>query len=469
MNRVVGFIVAAMFAGSACGDNLGSSGMTHEQLLAKLRALQGVTAEEVPSKVDGFSAYVLHFTQPVDHNDPSGPTFQQEVSLLHRSELAPAPMVVWTSGYKDNYADKAVELTDILDANQVSIEHRFFGASRPAPADWTKLTIDQAAADEHEIIQALRTVYGGVFLSAGASKGGMTAVFHRRFYPGDVEGTVAYVAPLTFGAPDPRYPAFFDTVGPEDCRNAVRAIARDMLANRRDQMEARAALQTQYAYSRIPLGPAVEAAITGFEWSFWQYFGVDHCKSVPDVSASDDDVFAFLDRVSQIHESSDAGISDMEAYYYQSYAQLGYPDYTVSYLTPYLQYDEDDYLGELPTAEPAYDPNPMSDVLDYIDNAGDRLLFVYGEWDPWIKGKVVLGNAADSKSYTVPEGTHAASIRALPSDKCNAAAAMIENWTGVKPRLSWWRRAGSAPAKTALPLHMPPVLRHTPVARAVKR
>lgn len=469
MNRVVGFIVAAMFAGSACGDNLGPSGMTHEQLLAKLRALPGVKADEVPSKVDGFLAYVLHFTQPVDHADPTQGVFQQEVSLFHRSELAPVPMVVWTSGYADNYADKTVELTDILDANQVSIEHRFFGASRPEPADWTKLTIDQAAADEHKVIQALRTIYGGAFLSAGASKGGMAAVFHRRFYPGDVEGTVAYVAPLTFGAPDPRYPPFFDKVGPEACRNAVRAIALDMLANRRDQMEARASRQTQHAYSRIPLGPAVESAITGLEWSFWQYFGVDHCKSVPDVSANDDDVFSFLDWISPIHESSDAGISDVEAYYYQSYAQLGYPDYTVSYLTPYLQYDDDDYLGELPVAEPSYDPNPMLDILDYIDKSGDRLLFVYGEWDPWIKGKVVLGQAVDSKSYTVPEGTHAASIRALKTSDCNTAAGMIENWTGVKPRLSWWRRAGSAPAKSALPPHMPPVLRHVPVAHGLKR
>jgi hypothetical protein len=465
MNRVVGFLAAAMFAGSACGDNLGPSGMTHQQLLAKLRALPGITADEVPSKVDGFSAYVLHFTQLVDHNDPSGPTFQQEVSLLHRSELAPVPMIIWTSGYSDHYADKAIELTEILDANQVSVEHRFFGTSRPTPADWTKLTIEQAAADEHEIIAALRTIYGGAFLSAGASKGGMTAVFHRRYYPNDVDGTVAYVAPLTFGAPDPRYSPFFETVGPEDCRNAVRALALDMLANRRDPIEERAALQTQHVYSRIALGPAVEAAIAGFEWSFWQYFGVDHCRSVPDVSTSDDNVFAFLDRISPIHDNSDAGIADLEAYYYQSYAQLGYPDYTVPYLTPYLQYTEEDYQGELPTAEPDYDPNAMFDILDFIDKSGDRLLFVYGEWDPWVKGKVVLGQAVDSQVFTVAEGTHAASIRALPSGKSDAAAAMLESWTGVKPRLSWWRRAGSTPAKPTLPPRMPPVLRYAPAER----
>ena len=37
----------------------------------------------------------------------------------------------------------------------------------------------------------------------------MTAIYHRRFYPDDVDGTVPYVAPISFGAPDLRYPTTF--------------------------------------------------------------------------------------------------------------------------------------------------------------------------------------------------------------------------------------------------------------------
>ena len=69
------------------------------------------------------------------------------------------------------------------------------------------------AADEHAIVTALKTIYTGPYLSTGASKGGMTAVFYRRFYPDDVVGTVPYVAPLSFAAPDERYAAFLDSVG----------------------------------------------------------------------------------------------------------------------------------------------------------------------------------------------------------------------------------------------------------------
>jgi hypothetical protein len=466
MNRAVGFIVAAALA-AACGDNFGPSGMTGQQLLGKLRALPGVTADQVHTDLPGVSYYVLHFTQLIDHDDPSQGTFQQEVSLLHRDELAPTPMIIQTSGYWDYYRDKTVELTDILGANQVSIEHRFFGGSRPASADWSKLTIKQAATDEHEIIAALRTIYDGAFLTTGASKGGMTAIFHRRYFPDDVEGTVAYVAPLTFGAPDPRYPQFFDTVGPAACRNAVRAIAIEMLANRRAQLEERAGAQLEFAYSRISLGPAVESAITGLEWSFWQYFGVDHCGDVPEVTASDNDVFAFLDSISPVHECADSELANMEAYYYQSYTELGYPDYRVPYLEPYRKYTDAEYRGELPVTEPAteptYDPTAMFGILDFVDRSGDRLLFVYGEWDPWIKGRVVLGQAADSQSYIVPEGTHAAEIRQLKSGECDTAAAMLERWTGVTPQLGWWRRAGAATTHLQPPVQLPqmsPVLLH---------
>jgi hypothetical protein len=236
MNR---FVLALGCLGLfACGDD-GTPEPT--DLLGRLNALPGVTAVEVPTDLALYSYYVLRFEQPVDHVDPDGPKFQQRVSLLHRSDEA--PMVALTSGYWDYYGDYEYELTRILNASQISIEHRFFGESRPEPAAWEHLTIEQMAADQHRIISSLRTIYPGAFLTTGGSKGGMTAVYHRRFYPDDVDGTVPYVAPLSFGAPDERYSAFVDTIGPAACRQQLRALAVEMLANRRAAFEARAADQ----------------------------------------------------------------------------------------------------------------------------------------------------------------------------------------------------------------------------------
>ena len=427
-------VLACAIVLAACGDNAvppEPPGPT--DLLGKLRAIPGVTVKVTPTDTAGYDYYVLHFTQPVDHAVPDGPTFQQEVSLLHRD--AAAPMVVLTSGYFDYYLDRAYELTNILHANQISIEHRFFASSRPDPADWSKLTIEQMARDEHAIIAALRTIYPGAFVTTGGSKGGMTATYHRRFFPDDVDATVPYVAPMSTGAPDSRYTAFFDTVGPADCRAAVRAAAVEMLQHRRAAMESLAAAQPNHVYTRIALGPAVEGSIASLEWAFWQYFGVRTCNSVPTPAASDSDLFDFLDTIAPIGDNDDDQVALFEAYYFQAYAQLGYPADNATYLEPFLIYSDHDYDGGLPAATvPSYDGGAaMADIANYIQTQGERLLFIYGEWDPWSGGQYELGQATDSLKLIQPQGTHGSRINRLETADRDAAYAKLAAWTGVTP------------------------------------
>jgi hypothetical protein len=446
MNRALGLMCAAAVAGSAgvagggCGDDFEAPALTPEQVFVLLRRLPGVTVQEMPTDLPGYRHYVLQFTQPVDHDNPALGTFEQAVSLLHRDERAKVPLIIQTSGYADFNRGKPVELTRLLAANQVSIEHRYFGDSRPQPADWTKLTIKQMAADEHAVIEAMRSIYAGSFLTTGGSKGGMTAVFHRRFYPDDVDGTVAYVAPISFGAPDVRYAPFLDTIGPAACREAVRNAAVRMLSDDRDAMCSNAELQTGHDYTRVALRPAVEAAIVGLEWTFWQYSGVKRCPDVPGSEATVEELFAFLDDVSPPSDYDDKKVAEFEAYYYQSYAELGYPDAGTNYLTPFLWFGEEDYAGELPVPEePEYDDGvAMRDISEWVEDHGSRLLFIYGQWDPWTKGKFPLGNAAlrDSHMLIVPEGTHMARIQYLELADRELALSRIEEWTGATPMIS---------------------------------
>ncbi|HEU0037476.1 MAG TPA: S28 family serine protease [Kofleriaceae bacterium] len=428
---VLALAVVSVSAFAACGSD--DAPDPPKDLLGKLQAIPGVTVTKTPTDSAGFEYYVLHFTQPVDHADPDGQTFQQEVSLLHRD--IEAPMVVTTTGYFDYINDRPIELTGLLTSNQVSIEHRYFGDSRPDPADWTKLTIDQMAADEHAIIAALRDIYPGAFVTTGASKGGMTATYHRRFYPDDVDATVPYVAPMSFGAPDTRYTAFVDAIGTTACRDALRAAATEMLKNRRAAMEQRASAQTGHTYSRIPIGPAVEGSIASLEWAFWQYYGINFCDQVPAATATDDALFDFLDTIAPIGDNDDAQVAAFEAYYYQAYAQLGYPDGNATYLDAFLMYTDADYEAALPTPDPpAYDGGvAMHDVEGYIQNEGTRLLFIYGEWDPWTGGQYELGNATDSLKLIQAQGSHGSRINRLaPADR-DAAYGKLAAWTGVTP------------------------------------
>lgn len=411
---------------TACG---GDSSLSADEVAKRLAALPGVTVQEKPTRNVGYTYFVVHFTQPIDHDNPSAGTFQQEVSLLHRDTRGDVPMIVYTTGYSDYMLDGRAELTALFAANQVSIEHRYFGESRPAAPDWQKLTIKQAADDEHDIIAALRKVYDGAFITTGASKGGMTAIFHRRFYPDDVEGTVPYVAPISFGAPDARYDAFVDTLGPTDCHAAVQAAAVEMLKNRRAALVQRASVISGASYTRVTVDAAVEEAVLALEWQFWQYVGVGGCATVPTAAADDDTLFTFLQKASPVNSDSDYAFFD--AYVYQAYAQLGYPANHTDYLTDYVTFHDADYAGELPTALPAYDAAAMQDIDSFVKTDGDRLLFVYGGWDPWTGGKFDLGAAKDSALYIQDQGTHGAKLARLATTDRDAAAARIAAWTGA--------------------------------------
>ena len=433
-----------LLAVAGCGDNLhlaadAPASDAPSDLLPKLRALPNVhDANQEPTQTLGYSYFVLHFTQPVDHADPTSPTFLQEVSLLHKDEAA--PLIVQTSGYWDYYLDQPVELSELLAANQISIEHRYFGTSVPTVVDWTKLTIEQMADDEHAIVTALQTIYTGKTLATGGSKGGMTAVFYRRFFPGDVDGTVPYVAPISYAAPDERYPPFIDTIGPDACRQAVRDAATDMLENRRAALLAftqTEAQQDAYAYTRVLIGPALESAIDSLEWTFWQYFGVTSCANVPPVTATDAAMWSFLDDISPPSDSDDEQVALFAPYYFQAYEQLGYPDGGAAYLTPYLMYTDADYDGSFPTAIPTYDGGAaMHDIDNFVEQTGSRLLFVYGQWDPWTAGEYTLGNATDSLLLTEAQGTHASDLVNLAPADTQAAFAELTAWTGVTPSVA---------------------------------
>lgn len=442
---------------AACGDN---DTQPPEAVLEQLRALDGVTVEEVPTSNTPYRYYVLRFTQPVDHATPGGATFQQRVSLIHLD--LDAPMIALTSGYWDYYGDGAHELTALLGGNQISIEHRYFGESRPSPADWTHLTIRQMAGDQHRIISALRTIYRGAFVTTGPSKGGMTATYHRRFYPDDVEATVPYVAPISFAAPDARYTAFLDTLGPASCRGAVRAVATEMLHLRRAALLSLAELQAAedgHVYTRIRIGPALESAIASLEWAFWQYFGVNHCTTVPPTTATDEELFRFLDKISPVSDNTDEAIGRFEAYYHQAYAQLGYPDAGAAYLEPFLLYTDADYEGALPAGVPAYDGGAaMRDIDAFIQGESARMLFVYGEWDPWTGGKYTLGQAADSLLLVQPQGTHGARIGRLAEGDRARAFGRLQAWTGVAPAFPQQRTARAALGPAAREPRLPPAM-----------
>jgi hypothetical protein len=421
---------ASPAAGSARAD---------EDIVARLTAIPGMKVLAERATEPGFRYFLLSYVQPVDHRKPWRGTFEQRLTLLHKA--TDRPMVLHTTGYNLNDVPTfRAEPTQLVDGNQISVEQRFFTPSRPEPADWSRLDIWQAATDHHRLIGALKRIYAGKWISTGGSKGGMASVYHARFYPRDVDGVVAYVAPNDVeNEADRAYDRFFQTVGTDPvCRQKLQGLAAESLRRRADIVARMEAAAREQGLTFTILGTAdraYENSILDLEWAFWQFFLQADCADVPDpATVTTDELYAFVDQVSGLSFYSDQGLAPFIPYYYQAGTQLGWPAPKFKHLRGLLNYPG---IYQPRSYVPAdismrFNSRVMADVDRWVRTAGRRLMFLYGDNDPWGAEPFRLGRGTrDSYWYNVAGLNHSGRLIAqLPADQRAEATTALLRWTG---------------------------------------
>ncbi|WP_217382352.1 S28 family serine protease [Streptomyces sp. NK08203] len=406
-------------------------------ILQRLLAVKGVElVEEKP--YEGYRYFVLTYTQPVDHRHPKRGTFEQRFTVLHKDTSRPT--VFHTSGYGVSTAPGRSEPTRIIDGNQISLEYRYFTPSRPEPADWSKLTIWQAASDQHRLFQALKPVYGKKWLATGGSKGGMTATYYERFYPRDMDAVVAYVAPNdVVDSEDSAYDRFLEQVGTAECRDALHAVQREALLRRESLSERYRELAEKSGATFTTVGSldkAFEAVVMDLAWGFWQYADEADCAAVPQArTATDAELFAYVDEISGWSFYTDQGLAPYTPYYYQAGTQLGSPGIAQPHLADLSRYGYQAPREFVPRSIPMrFEKHAMRDVDTWVRHHAQRMMFVYGENDPWSAEPFRLGaGARDSYVLTAPGANHGANVAGLVPDESARATARIQQWAGVAP------------------------------------
>jgi hypothetical protein len=375
--------------------------------------------------------------QPLDHSDTTKGFFMQRVFVADKGEENPVLLI--TEGYGANYAASSRyinELSPILNSNQITVEHRYFGESWPDSVNWDYLTVINASADHHTIVEIFKKYYTGKWINTGISKGGQTAVYHRAFYPDDVDVTVAYVAPLNFGVEDGRHEPFLRKVpGTAEQRRKIEEFQIEVLKNREVLVPRLEAFSKEKNYSyRISPDEVLDYCVLEYPFALWQWG-----RLTDKIPSKDDDIEVLFAHLTEVSSPSYFALEDMEkikSFFVQAARELGYYGYDTKPFKKYLSIkNAKGYLPKifLPAElKIEYNKTSAKQVKKFMKNTDKEMLFIYGEWDPWSATAFEVYSPNQVK-VVKPEGSHSTRVGNLPPEQQKLVKEKLEEWleTGV--------------------------------------
>ncbi|MCU4154690.1 peptidase [Carboxylicivirga sp. A043] len=358
-------------------------------------------------------SWLIYFTQPLDHSAPAKGTFKQRIWLSHKNIHSPTVCV--TEGYAAhrNYTSELARLTE---SNQLIIEHRYFAQSCPDSLDWQYLTVEQAAADHHRIIQFFKKLYQQKWVTTGISKGGQTAIFHRALYPNDVDLSVPYVAPINLEREDNRLFSFFKQVGSSDERQKIFNFQKSVFEKRSEILPLFKSYALDKGYTfRMGYDKAFEIVVLEYPFSFWQWG--NQIDQIPTPNATANELFEHLKKGSDIGYVSDQSWNDIKPFFYQAYKELGYYAYVPGELSKYIKaFDKDTISSNMfaPGGDTLKFIPTMPMIMTKLSESNPQIIAIIGQKDPW--GATSINNEHLSNTIRAidPNGSHLTRIKTLP-------------------------------------------------------
>lgn len=374
--------------------------------------------------------------QPVDHSDTTKGFFLQRVFVADKGKKNAVLLI--TEGYGAEYATNPRyinELSPMLYSNQICVEHRYFGKSWPNPVNWDYLTVTNAEGDHHAIVELFKKYYSGKWINTGISKGGQTAVYHRAFYPADVDVTVAYVAPLNFGVEDGRHEPFIkNKPGTADDRKKTVDFQLRILKNREIFIPKLVEYSKEKGLDyRISMDEVLDYTVLEFPFAFWQWGKSP--KDIPTENASLDECFKYLMEVPGPSYFSISGMENTKSFFVQAARELGYYGYDIKPFKKYLSIESSkNYLSKifLPDGlKIKYDKSTAKQVKRFMKTTDSEILFIYGEYDPWSASGFQVQNKDNLLKIVKPGGSHSTRINNLSPDQKKQVKEKLEKWLGI--------------------------------------
>ena len=425
-NCYAAFLLFALLSVSAAAP-------AQTDLQQKLGRISTIT-ETRPLESTRFSEkYVTYFTQPLDHRHPEKGSFHQRVIVSHVG--FDRPTVIVTEGYGAAYAlnpKYREELSELLDANMIFVEYRYFLESTPEPKDWQYLTAENSADDLHAVRNAFKSIYPGKWIATGISKGGQTTLLYRTFYPDDVDVSVPYVAPLCYGTEDGRHEPFLKKVSTDEDRKRITDFQLEILKRKAALLPLFEKYCTEQEYKfRAPIEEIYDYSVLEYSFALWQW-GTP-VGSIPLPTATDAELIAHLLAISD--PSYFTTDSTNASFFVQAAREIGAITATTPVLSKkYLSIKSGKgYLHRLMLPEELkdmpFDKTLSRKIKGFLQKNDPKMIFIYGENDPWTAAGVTwLKEKKNIHVFIQPGGSHLARISTLPEKEKEEVMKLLNEW-----------------------------------------
>jgi len=378
--------------------------------------------------------YEILIEQYLDHGNPAAGKFNQRVILSDYNKYSPVIFV--TEGYKADYAMKdsyVNELSKILEGNQIVVEHRYFGKSMPDNVNWDYLTMKNACGDLHRIMKIFKRIYNNQnkWIATGISKGGTNTLAYKAFFPEDMNIWIPYVGPINFGIEDGRHEKFLTKVGTQSCRDKILEFQKNILMNRDSIQPLLDSLikARKYTYP-ISNEEVLDYCVLEYSFSFWQWG--NSCADIPSDTATFHKKFEYLINVSDPDYMSYEGIAPIQSFFVQAAKEMGYYGYDVKPLKPYLKIkDAKGYLAKIFLPDSVsfkFSKKNSTFIQKEIQNNGEHVMMIYGEYDPWTASALKLDNKGTAVKLIIPKANHRTRISNMPYAQKAEIYMLLETW-----------------------------------------
>lgn len=379
---------------------------------------------------EGFAfCWELIINQKLDHWDEHSALFPQKILLYHRGFKNPNVLV--TEGY--SVIDRIYESTLILDANQFSVEYRFFGNSKPDKTDWKLLNQKQALEDLHVNRSKLAKAYGKVWIATGISKGGTTTALYSLTYPKDIKASVAYVAPFAIEQEDKRTNDHYNNkVSTPECRQKVRDFQRNLLLHRSELKTMLADLEKRdEVYFPMDKDKVIDFTSMEYPFSVWQWgFG---CEEIPDKNADAKTIFDHIEEVVDFNYYDNKSCSEYLPAYYQFMTEYGYYGFDTSGISDLLVYPHLSNLEFCPKdADLSYHGEYMKAMREKAIHESKNIIYIYGELDTWTSCAIDPDPKTNAIKLVKANGGHRSRIRDFSDTEKQMIYKALEKWTKHK-------------------------------------